>query len=69
MKKNKSLMDGSLKKKIDAFYAKHGRRHAEFILTTRGISQSMAQKLLAGTYPHQPNSLFLRAIMDALETK
>lgn len=62
-------MEKALRKKIDAFYIKHGRREAEAKIVSRGISRSMAQKLLAGTYPHQPQGTTLLALMEALDMK
>lgn len=59
-------MERGLKKKIAAFYEKHGRQQAEIILRNFGISQSMAQKLLAGNYKHQPEALYMRAIEKSL---
>ena len=62
-------MDKALEKKVAAFYIKHGRDRAFDILRSRGLSVSIVEKLLAGTYPHQPKGLQLVALMDALDHK
>jgi hypothetical protein len=65
----KTPMDKDLRKKIEAFCKKHGRSGAEIKLCGYGISKSMAQKLLAGTYPNQPEGLYLQALQEALGSK
>lgn len=65
----KTAMDKDLKKRIKDFYMKHGRKKAEDRLRGYGFSLSMVQKLLAGTYPHQPEGLYLKALNEALEGK
>lgn len=65
----KTPMNRALRKKIEAFYDKHGRSDAEKRLREKGLSRSMAQKLLAGTYLHQPEGLYLTALNEALEAK
>lgn len=56
-----------LKKKIAAWRSKIGRDEAEKRLKKAGLSLSIRQKLLAGTYDHEPNGLTMKAIDSALK--
>lgn len=47
-------MDRGLKKKIMAWKLKIGRQEAEKRLVAAGLSLSLTQKLLSGTYPNTP---------------
>ncbi len=38
-------------------------------LRDAGLSNSMAEKLLAGTYPNQPKMMYLNAIEKAMKAK
>lgn len=60
-------IEKNLKKRIALFRAKFGRHRAEKILREAGLSLSITQKLLADSYPHQPQGLQLIAINNILQ--
>lgn len=59
-------MDKKLQKKINAFRARigYGLALSEFIAV--GVSKSIAQKLLAGTYKSNPRGLVLKALEEVM---
>jgi len=62
-------MKKKLQQRIDAFRNNVGYIPALNALMQAGLSKSIAQKLLAGTYPSEPKGLHLRAIETVLRGK
>lgn len=60
-------MKKKLQRKIDAFRVSIGYIAALNALMQAGLSRSIAQKLLAGTYPSDPKGARLRDIEIALK--
>lgn len=63
------MTNSYLKKKIEAFYLKHGKDEAEKRFKEKRLSLSMIQKLRAGTYPHKPKDLYVSALAEIFEQK
>ncbi len=61
-------MKDELKTKLDQWIIKIGRETAEDRLKKAGVSQSMRQKLLAGTYPSNPKIEILEMVDEAMKT-
>ena len=59
-------MEKSLKMRIKEWVEKVGRQEAEIELKARGVSKSMAQKLLACSYPNQPKIDIINALESAM---
>jgi hypothetical protein len=62
-------VDRSFKKQMLEFRHNWGRQNAEERLIAQGLSKSMVQKLLGGSYPHTPKGLHLAAILRAMGKK
>lgn len=62
-------MDKELKQRIEKFKKRVGRKRAEILLLEQDLNLSLIQKLLGGSYDHQPGALQLKAIERALESK
>lgn len=58
-----------LLEKISKWRNQIGYRPALIKLKDSGISNSMAEKLLAGTYASKPNPVFMKAIETAMRSK
>lgn len=59
----------SLLEKISKWRDRIGYKPALIKLRDSGISNSMAEKLLAGTYASKPNPIFMKAIETAMSSK
>jgi len=59
-------MKKNLQNRIDAFRADLGYTLALNAFIRAGLSKSIAQKLLAGTYKSEPSGLYLKAIESVL---
>lgn len=60
------MLDRHLKKRILKWCAEIGRQEAETRLINAGLSLSLTQKLLAGTYPDQPKIDKIQMIEKAM---
>lgn len=60
-------MDRQLTTKLREWKEKMGYQKALALLQKHGLSRSLAQKLLAFTYPGTPRGLYLTAIEKALK--
>lgn len=60
-------MTDYLRVKINKWRSRIGYDEALKRLTTSGISLSLSQKLLAGTYQHHPTGLVLKVLTEVLE--
>lgn len=62
-------LESSLKRNVYSWARSVGRRNAEKALTEAGVSLSVAQKLLAGTYGPNPKQDLEKAILTAISGK
>ncbi len=60
-------MEENLKMRIIKWVDKIGREEAEKRLLAKGVNLSIAQKLLARTYPFQPKATILKQVLAAMK--